>query len=158
VAADWIKQAKDRESKEQEEAARAYEIRLDRVARLKTVFPDWQRTLVTSLGHLVQELATTFPDDLTRNYSINETSHGCILLPQGFPAASMEITFDIPTQTLTVKRAVRSHYRSEYELPKMSLGRIEITEQSQVFVSYGVVRYADPAQLADALVRELTGF
>jgi len=154
---DWIQQAKEREDSERNDALARERIRLDEVERLKVVFPQWQNLLFESLKDLSGELAKTFPDNLSRHYSVNIKSGGYLLRAQALPETIMEIEFNIPTQNISVAHFRRIHIQADPQRDFVSAGKIGITNQSDVFVSYNGTKYSDPVVFANDLMRSFAG-
>ena len=153
---DWIQQAKEREEKERNSALELERIRLGEVERLKAVFPGWQNLLFVSLGKLSGELAKAFPNNLSRQYSVNLKAGGYSLRSQGLPETILDIEFTVSTQNISVQHFNRVSIHDEPHRTFVSGGRIGITSQSDVFIDYNGTKYSDPAVFASDLMRMLT--
>jgi len=162
---DWMSQAKAKEEKERTEQAEQERIRMDGVRRIRTVFPAWNGLFHKALIDVCAKLKETFPQDLTRHFSITQKANGFLLRAQGFPERSMDIEFLLDAKTMVLKSF---HSQSIHQPDRNGMqrnGMIEITADSQLVIRYTAIingdqksaHYSNPEQLANDLVRELTG-
>jgi len=151
---DWIERLKN----EDDETAKATEmgvtLRLHEAKVVTAKAPAFWQDLCDRLQQYSYRLRETFPRDNERQCSVTTSGNSCLILGQKAPFTALDLTLNLNGMCLDARWDSGDRKREPPTRSNSSF-KFQLDDTEEVFVVQGNQNYADPAHLAEYLIRRV---